>query len=98
MLKKAPRSLFSYKQYREYLRQQFLKGRGYQNLVDEVKILILQEALEKTHDNYSRAAKVLGLHRSTMMRLIEKYGIFVKTKDRASLEEIYAQINRNKKL
>jgi two-component system response regulator AtoC len=52
----------------------FLRGQAGVNLDELIKGLIIQ-ALELSNGNRTRAAKLLGLTRPTLIYRLEKYGI-----------------------
>ncbi len=49
------------------------------DLVDEFSALIITEALNRTRGNRSKAAKLLGLSRPTLLAKIDKYGVSIRT-------------------
>ncbi len=52
----------------------------YESLVDIMGRMVVQEALEATDGNRTRAAKLLGISRPTLLAKIDKYGLTINTK------------------
>ena len=52
----------------------------YESLVDTMGRMVVQEALEATDGNRTRAAKLLGISRPTLLAKIEKYGLTINTR------------------
>ena len=67
---------------RDWVRQTlFAPGadRLYETLTDQAGAAIIREALTFTQGNRSRAAKLLGISRPTLIAKIEKYGLKIET-------------------
>lgn len=41
----------------------------------EVEAPLLESVIEHTHGNLSRAAEILGMHRATLRRKLDRYGL-----------------------
>lgn len=54
-------------------------GRLFDELMDNFASKVIREALNFTEGNRTRAAKLLGLSRPTLLSRIEKYGLKIKT-------------------
>jgi DNA-binding NtrC family response regulator len=55
------------------------QDRLYESLTDQAGAAIIREALTFTQGNRSRAAKLLGISRPTLIAKIEKYGLRIET-------------------
>ena len=55
------------------------QDRLYESLTDQAGAAIIREALTFTQGNRSRAAKLLGISRPTLIAKIEKYGLKIET-------------------
>lgn len=55
------------------------QDRLYESLADQAGAAIIREALTFTQGNRSRAAKLLGISRPTLIAKIEKYGLKIET-------------------
>ena len=67
---------------RQWVRKTFLSGNNkdlFDSLMDRFGSVVISEALDITGGNRSRAAKLLGLSRPTLLARIEKYRIKVET-------------------
>ena len=67
---------------RAFIRRALLDQAGdaaYEHILDTVARGTIAEALEITGGNRTRAAKLLGLSRPTLIAKIEKYGLKVTT-------------------
>ncbi len=53
-------------------------GDAFEALMDRFGALVIREALEMTQGNRTRAAKLLGLSRPTLLSRIEKYGLTIE--------------------
>jgi DNA-binding NtrC family response regulator len=51
------------------------RGIRFDEAREEFEKKFIKRALEKTLGNYSRAATVLGIHRNTLSRKIERYNL-----------------------
>ena len=51
----------------------------FDTLMDEMGRAIVREALHMTNGNRSRAARLLGMSRPTLLARMEKYGLKVET-------------------
>jgi len=69
------------KAIRAWARDCFLASAGsaFDNCLDKVSALIIAEALELTGGNRTRAARLLGLSRPTLIARIAKYGLKMET-------------------
>ena len=56
------------------------EGHLFDNLMDQFARILITEALNVTEGNRSRAAKLTGLSRPTLLSKIEKYQIHIKTR------------------
>lgn len=54
-------------------------GDAFEALMDRFGSMVIREALEMTSGNRTRAAKLLGLSRPTLLSRIEKYGLTIET-------------------
>jgi nitrogen regulation protein NR(I) len=67
---------------RHWVRQTLLTGAGdnlFETFMDRFSSLVISEALDLTHGNRSRAAKLLGISRPTLLSKIERYQLKVET-------------------
>jgi two-component system nitrogen regulation response regulator GlnG len=67
---------------RQWVRQTLAAGEGkdvFEACMDHFASLLISEALGLTGGNRSRAAKILGISRPTLLSKIEKYGLKVET-------------------
>jgi nitrogen regulation protein NR(I) len=67
---------------RQWVRQTIGAGSGkdlFENFMDRFARLLISEALDITEGNRSRAAKLLGISRPTLLSKIEKYHLKVET-------------------
>ena len=67
---------------RQWLRQTLLAGDGkdvFEACLDRFASLLISEALDLTGGNRSRAARLLGISRPTLLAKIEKYGLKLET-------------------
>ena len=67
---------------RQWVRQTLLAGEGdnlFEVFMDRFTSLVVSEALNLTNGNRSRAAKLLGISRPTLLSKIEKYHLKVET-------------------
>jgi nitrogen regulation protein NR(I) len=67
---------------RQWVRQTLAAGEGkdvFEACMDHFASLLISEALDLTGGNRSRAAKLLGISRPTLLSKIEKYGLKVET-------------------
>jgi len=55
------------------------EGSAFEKLMESFEKILVSEALETTHGNRSRASKLLGISRPTLLSKIEKYGIHLQT-------------------
>jgi DNA-binding NtrC family response regulator len=51
----------------------------FEQLMDELGALVIREALDYTGGNRTRASKLLGISRPTLIARIEKYGLKIET-------------------
>jgi nitrogen regulation protein NR(I) len=67
---------------RQWVRQTLAAGEGkdvFEACMDHFASLLISEALDLTGGNRSRAAKLLGISRPTLLSKIDKYGLKVET-------------------
>ena len=67
---------------RQWVRQILSAGDGkdvFETCMDHFASLIISEALDLTSGNRSRAAKLLGISRPTLLSKIDKYRLRVET-------------------
>lgn len=67
---------------KEWISRALSSGGGehlFADLVDEFSAMIITEALNRTRGNRSKAAKLLGLSRPTLLAKIDKYGVSIRT-------------------
>ena len=66
---------------RQWLRQALVSGgqNHFDTLMDRFAGLLISEALDLTGGNRSRAARLLGISRPTLLAKIEKYGLKLET-------------------
>jgi two-component system nitrogen regulation response regulator GlnG len=67
---------------RQWIRKKLTEGSGgavYEDLINHFGSLLLQETLNLTGGNRTRAAKLLGLSRPTLLSKIDKYGLKITT-------------------
>jgi nitrogen regulation protein NR(I) len=67
---------------RQWVRQTLAGGKGkdvFEACMDHFASLLISEALDLTGGNRSRAAKLLGISRPTLLSKIDKYGLKVET-------------------
>jgi nitrogen regulation protein NR(I) len=67
---------------RQWVRQTLVVGDGkdiFEACMDHFASLLISEALDLTGGNRSRAAKILGISRPTLLSKIDKYGLKVET-------------------
>lgn len=50
-------------------------GQLHAMVMAEVEAPLLEFVLEQTHGNLSRAAQILGMHRATLRRKLNRYGL-----------------------
>ena len=50
-------------------------GQVYTKAIDEIQKVVIVKALEYSHGNQLRTAKILGIHRNTLRTKINKFGI-----------------------
>ena len=56
------------------------EGHRFEHLIDRFAKILIAEALNITEGNRSRAARLIGLSRPTLLSKIDKYQIQIKTK------------------
>ena len=67
---------------RKWVREQMTtthEGHLFEQIMDHLGSLVIAEALRMTGGNRTRAAKILGLSRPTLLSRIEKYDLKIKT-------------------
>ena len=68
---------------RRFVRQELVAARdeegAFESLMDRFGALVIAEALAMTGGNRTRAARLLGLSRPTLLARIEKYGLRIET-------------------
>jgi len=47
----------------------------YSKIIDEIQKVVIIKALERSHGNQLKAAKILGIHRNTLRAKISKFDI-----------------------
>jgi transcriptional regulator with PAS, ATPase and Fis domain len=57
-------------------------GISYEDAVGEFEKRFIKKVLEKNNDNQSKAAQTLGIHRNTLSRKIEEFGLDHRPKRR----------------
>jgi len=65
----------------QWIRRELSAGEtadAFEALMDRFGALVIREALEMTQGNRTRAAKLLGLSRPTLLSRIEKYGLTIE--------------------
>ncbi len=68
-----------FKQFIQKRLASYADGNVFEICMDDFAKMIIREALNMSHGNRSRAAKILGLSRPTLHSKIEKYGITLST-------------------
>ncbi len=72
----------TYEAIRQWVRQSLLAGSGdsaFEAFMDRFASLVIREALDLTTGNRTRAAKLLGISRPTLLSKIDKYQLKVET-------------------
>jgi nitrogen regulation protein NR(I) len=72
----------TYEAIRQWVRQTLLSGSGdsvFEAFMDRFASLVISEALDLTNGNRTRAAKLLGISRPTLLSKIDRYRLKVET-------------------
>ena len=72
----------TYETIRQWVRQSILNGSGdgvFEAFMDRFASLVISEALDLTNGNRTRAAKLLGISRPTLLSKIDRYRLKVET-------------------